>query len=224
VLTGEKVKTVARPKLEKGEDSFDSGDFGSVTWFVMLASHVDDRTALRAVDGWGGDSYVAVKVDGKTCLRARFVGDTEGDAKEMFDALEEWRAPFPAGAITVDVKADTVNVRACDNGGAIPKPSAALEDALVVPATRTVFAAEAVKRKASPELARCLAGKVIARFTTEQLLAEELDEDAPDPAQAGADAGRACAKELGLRAGGARRRSSTARRLSGTAGTHRPKR
>ena len=196
-LNDEGVKTVDEPDLKDGEETFDSGDFGSVTWFVMLASHVDDRTALRAVDGWGGDSYVAFKADGKTCLHARFAGDTAADNKEMFDALQQWRAPFPPGAVKVAVDGDIVDFVSCDTGDAIPPPSAALENALAVPASRTSFAAEGVKQKVAPELASCIADRVIARYTTEQLIAEELAEDAPDPAQLIGEARRVCARERG---------------------------
>jgi hypothetical protein len=194
-LDGEKVKRVKEPELADGDESFDRGDFGSVTWFVMLASHVDDRTALRAVDGWGGDSYVAYKAGGNPCIRARFVGDTSLDGDEMFAALEEWRRAFPAGAISVEHAGPTVNLRSCDTGGAVPAPSAALESALVVPAARTLFAAEAIKQKASQVLARCLAAKVLAAFTTEQLVSDEFPSGAPDPARVGVESGRACLRE-----------------------------
>ncbi len=50
-----------------------------------------------AVEGWGGDRYVAWSdPDGSgTCLRATIVGDTPDDTAELRDALVEWAADGP---------------------------------------------------------------------------------------------------------------------------------
>ncbi|MEY2467527.1 MAG: hypothetical protein QOF21_225, partial [Actinomycetota bacterium] len=46
LLDGQKPKKVLAPKLAAGEKRTGSGDFGSVSWYLVLASFVDQRTAL----------------------------------------------------------------------------------------------------------------------------------------------------------------------------------
>lgn len=195
ILGGGEVKEVDEPDVPDGADLIDSGDFGSVTWFLMLASHVDDRRALRAVDGWGGDAYVAYKSGNRTCIRTRFAGDTAADGDEMAAALNEWKDAFPPDAVRVDRVGDAVEFQSCDTGGEIPEPSAGLETALVVPASRSVFATTLLRQDVPLDLAKCTASRVVAAFTTEQLASPELPKGAPDPARVGFEAGRACVTE-----------------------------
>jgi len=45
----------------------------------------------RAIDGWGGDSYVTwADASGRSCLRDTFVGDTPTDTNELVQAITEW--------------------------------------------------------------------------------------------------------------------------------------
>ena len=123
-LRREPVKSVAAPRTHFNEDVVDEGDFGSVSWFILLASHVDDRTALRAVDGWGGDAYVTYEAKDRTCVRIRFGGDTPTDVDEMAGALDQWGRAFPASAVKVTRDGDAVELDTCDAGDAVPRAGA----------------------------------------------------------------------------------------------------
>ena len=191
-LGGQKVTPVASPKLGKGERKIDDGDFGSVAWFLMLASHVDERVALRAVDGWAGDAYTGYESGGRTCLRMRFLGVTAGDGDEMAAALTSWSAAFPKGTATITHDGASVDVQSCDMGAAMPAPSAKLANALVLPAARTTFATDSLAANLSEPVARCVAAHSIDAYTAEQLAADELPKGAPDPRTVGIQAGQAC--------------------------------
>jgi hypothetical protein len=75
----------------------DAGDLGAITWYLLLAERLDPRTALRAVDGWGGDSYVIYRSQGRFCVRAAFQGDDLSETAEMERAQTRgWtRCPKP---------------------------------------------------------------------------------------------------------------------------------
>ena len=67
-----------------------------------------------AVDGWGGDQYVAWLDGDRACLRANIVGDTPEDTVELADALAEFAAdpPFSVEA-SVEATADLVTLTSC---------------------------------------------------------------------------------------------------------------
>src|SRR5205814_1024739 len=80
LLDHDDAKSVIKPSVPNGAgDSIDDGDVGVTTWYLMLADRIDPLQALDAVDGWGGDAYVAFNSDGHTCMRMNFIGDTPTD-------------------------------------------------------------------------------------------------------------------------------------------------
>jgi hypothetical protein len=68
----------------------------------------------EAVDGWGGDQYVAWVQGDQVCLRANIVGDTPEDTAEIAEALEDFAAapPFRVTA-TVDATPELVSFTSC---------------------------------------------------------------------------------------------------------------
>ena len=42
-------------------EQLDDGDFGATTWYLMLAQRIDVHEAVKAVDGWAGDSLPHVQ-------------------------------------------------------------------------------------------------------------------------------------------------------------------
>jgi len=110
---------VDEPKLPDGvkdEDVVDNGDFGAISLYVMLAERIDPFVAEQAIDGWGGDSYVAYEQNGKTCVRLDFTGDTSTDDDEMKAALDQWAAALPAGMATISAESGVVHLESCDPG------------------------------------------------------------------------------------------------------------
>ena len=56
-LEGDEASAVEPPDVD-GEPIEDlDGDFGAVSWYLMLAERIDPVAALAAVDGWGGDQF-----------------------------------------------------------------------------------------------------------------------------------------------------------------------
>jgi hypothetical protein len=107
---------VDRPEVPEGVEEVDSGDFGSIGWYLMLAEQVSFQEALKAVDGWGGDAYVTYEQQGKTCIRIAWKGDSSDDFEEMLDALDQWAAAMPSGVATVRADGDQLRVESCDPG------------------------------------------------------------------------------------------------------------
>ncbi len=90
-LDANTVVPVPVPPLDAGQRHIDDGDFGATTWFLMLARRLDVHDAIKAVDGWGGDSYVTYAgADDKVCVRARYQGRTSADSDAMQTLLQSW--------------------------------------------------------------------------------------------------------------------------------------
>jgi len=118
-LAHEKALDVAIPPLPDGvadSDVVDKGDFGAISLFVVLAERIDPFVALQAIDGWGGDSFIAYQQAGKTCVRLDFEGDTANDDSEMKSALDQWIATLPAGMASATADNEVVHVQTCDPG------------------------------------------------------------------------------------------------------------
>ncbi len=170
-LAGDPPLDVERPALGDGEELLEEGDFGSLTWFLLLAEHLDPRQALRAVDGWGGDAYVAFARDGRTCVRSVFRGDTPVETDEMGTVLDEWTQAVPANDASVTRRGDDVMLESCDPGPA-SKPGAGggAEQALLYPVSRTYFTLGALQGGADQELARCIGTEFVLGLALEELL------------------------------------------------------
>lgn len=104
--------------LFAGGEVIDSGgEFGPLSWYLMLSERVRSDVALEAVLGWGGDRYRQVLVDGDSCVQLRFVGDRDADTDEMESALRQWRTQLPhQHMVTVRRDAGAITVEACDPG------------------------------------------------------------------------------------------------------------
>lgn len=106
-LAGEKPKAVKKPEPDKGKEAIDQGVLGEYGLLLVLGRLLDLQDALPAVQGWGGDRYVAWRDGDRTCARTNLVMDTSEDAREMRTALaaaakerDEIKVGTAAGAIT----------------------------------------------------------------------------------------------------------------------------
>ena len=149
LLSHEPALTVQAPSLPDGlskDSQVDSGDFGALAWYLVLAERIDPLVALQAVDGWGGDAYIAYQQDGKTCMRLDWQGDTSTDSQEMQDALNQWVAAMPSGAASVTSDGGLLHVQACDLGpGSGITLNNRANDAIQIPAARSAFMLDAVQ-------------------------------------------------------------------------------
>jgi hypothetical protein len=167
---GDDPRPVDEPEIGDGEEEFDSGDWGALTWLLMLGARLDPHAALKAVDGWGGDSYVAFERDGTTCVRIAYVGDTPADTAEMADALDEWEEAMPPGAASVRRSDQTILVDACDPGAETDAAFAPDDaDILVLPAARAGITWEFLSDGASEETARCIGERIVESSSIEEL-------------------------------------------------------
>lgn len=179
-LEGDEPLAVAAPALAEEERHIESGDFGALSWFLVLAEHLDPRQALRAVDGWGGDSYVAYERDGRTCVRSAFRGDTVADTDEMAATLKAWIAKVPANDASLVRREEAVEVDSCDPGAGAGGGGGGAENAVVYPATRTYFTFGAIESGVPTAVARCIGTEFVNAFTVEELI--DLGSFLADPA------------------------------------------
>ncbi len=192
LLDGDKPQRVAAPKLGAGEEQTDEGDFGSITWYITLANFVDQRTALRAVDGWGGDSYVGYKKGGKSCIRIAFEGDAARDNVEMSGALNQWKEAFPPGGVRVTTTTDRVELDACEPAD-VPAPQVGADQSLSLPAARLSLVASVLAQGAPRATAECFVSEFLDQIDLAKLTSD-TEADAEDLFNLGVKIGRLCAK------------------------------
>ncbi|MBV9951165.1 MAG: hypothetical protein JO291_04390 [Acidimicrobiia bacterium] len=169
-LNGDRPVTVDPVKVPAGATVIDQGPFGSVQWFLMLAERIKPATALRAVDGWGGDSQAVWTQHGKVCIGANFSGDTPDDDDEMVDALNRWSKAMPAGTAEVSHGHGVVSFRSCDPGSSAKlHVTGRSGDALAYPAVRTDIATATLSEGASTDQAGCFGTQIVSELTPAQL-------------------------------------------------------
>jgi hypothetical protein len=170
-LDGDEPIDVPKPALEAGETEVDTGDLGAITWYLLLAERLDLHTALQAVDGWGGDSYVVYRSQDRFCVRAAFQGDDPSETAQMEQALSAWVATMPQASAALTRDGEILTLRSCDPG---PDVSSATRDiaekALLIPLVRTSLAAGIEEEGVERPVARCVAAVIIDRLPTRSLL------------------------------------------------------
>jgi len=163
-----KTVTIDPPE---GAEVIETDEFGPTTWFLLLASRMDPKNALAAVDGWGGDQYVVYRKDDKVCLNATIDGDTPQDETEMAQALTSWAAKSPAGTTEVTADDDGVHFHSCDPGkDAKAVGDEVTPDTLGLPVVRTDIYTEAIAADQTPKQSACFAKGILKVFTVDQLL------------------------------------------------------
>ena len=158
--------TLATPS---GAEEIRSGYFGPIAWYLVLASRLDPKVALQAVDGLDGDRYVTFREQDKVCVKARVVAGSVRDRTEFRKALQAWSAKAPAGTVTVAEDGESTDLRACDPGTDAKPVGEASIDLLAVPVVRSTIFLSASHGGASTEQASCFAQGVIDEFTVAQL-------------------------------------------------------
>ncbi len=161
---------VSEPTLAKGEEKFDSGDFGAISWLLVLAERIPVKQALTAALGWGGDSYVAFDRDDVSCVRLDYAGDTPRDLDQMRAALRAWVAQGPEGQATVRRAGSSLVFESCDPGsGAASVAAGRSMDAVTLAVSRTYLSTTLVKSGMDTVAARCSAARLVRALTVAQL-------------------------------------------------------
>jgi hypothetical protein len=156
-------------QLAPHEQGFDSGTFGELSWYLVLAERIPLLDALDAADGWGGDSYAAFTRDGTTCVRLRYRGDTQHDLTQMQAAVGRWVAAGPPDAASVHRDGQDLLVESCDREPAASDSGDASDDALSLILTRTYLSLQFFQVSNDDQVAPCVADGLIHQFTLDQL-------------------------------------------------------
>ncbi|WP_027861003.1 hypothetical protein [Marmoricola sp. URHB0036] len=160
---------VGVPKLAGGEKKLDSGAFGALQWYFMLAERIPLHQALAAADGRGGDSYISFTRDGNVCARATYTGETGGDTSRMLSALQRWVAAAPGSPAKVSRTGDRLGFESCDPGTKAKVGKDVSDQAVNLLLTRAYIGAGFVKRGISPSKADCLAHVLTSTYSVAQL-------------------------------------------------------
>ena len=168
------------PKPQEGEERFDSGEFGALTWYFMLAERLPILDALHATDGWGGDGYLAFERGGTSCARVEYSGRTSGATRDMYVALTHWAAAGPRGAAKAVMDGSRVLFESCDPGTEVKVGNDVSTRALELATVRTYLGVGILHAGAPQELARCVAGRLVGAYPLAKL--EDPTFGANDPA------------------------------------------
>lgn len=173
-IRGEAPELLETPKLGPGETRLEHDEdesFGAIGWFLFLSERIDPHTALRAVDGFGGDSGIAFRRGDQVCGRLAFTGVTGDDTDEMADALEEWVEEMPDGVAESGREGDLVTLTSCDPGADAKVTTGRAFDAFTLPVARSaIYRSLVAEVSMASEVAWCSAAGLVEAFPIEALL------------------------------------------------------
>ena len=176
-LDGDAATDVPVPALEPGEVKVDDGDMGAIALLLLLEGQLDPHDALAGVDAWDGDAYVGFTRDGRACVRVAIATVDAPGAGQLDQLLTEWSAAVPAADASVSRDDTTVTFESCDPGADATTVKPLRSDtALALPVIRTEIALGVIRDGADPDVARCLAGRIVDEYSVDELIAA-------DPAQ-----------------------------------------
>jgi hypothetical protein len=190
-------QTVKTPALETGEKRSGKPDvFGSLSLYQVLASRLDDATALSAADAWDGDSMITFTDQGKTCLRATFAGKGTKGISTITGALTQWAAQVPPGTATARRAGDRVTLTACDPGSATTAiPNSPIRSFLSL-SNRDGLYAELVQQGLRSGEAACSADDLVRDPTFTPILDQSSSDPTAEPDPSAIDAVRTRLREI----------------------------
>lgn len=115
-LGDDERREVAVPAAPEGAEVVDEGGFGPFAWYLALAARTDPTEALRILDGWAGDAYVAYERDGRVCVAVAFEAVDDEAATASARGLDAWVARA-GGEAEATHEARRSELRSCDPGG-----------------------------------------------------------------------------------------------------------
>jgi hypothetical protein len=176
-LDGDAATDVPVPAVRAGEKKIDDGDMGAIALFLLLEGQLDPHDALDGVDAWDGDAYVGFERGGRACVRVAIAAVDSPGAGRLDQLLTEWSSDVPEASAAVSRDDTTVTFESCDPGtNATASKPVVSDTALALPVIRNEIALDVVHEGADPDLARCLAGRIVDEYQVDELIAA-------DPAQ-----------------------------------------
>jgi hypothetical protein len=159
------------PALTSGEKEFDSGDFGALTWYLLLAARIAPKAALAAADGWGGDAFVAYHDStGTACATMTYAGRTAADTRLMTTALRQWVAAGSSADAQVSTAGGRVSLQSCDPGTGVRSGNDDSDQAVKVAAVRIGLAVGLIRHGVPDSSAECMARKMVQTFPVTALV------------------------------------------------------
>jgi hypothetical protein len=166
---------------EDDPDVIDSGSFGALFTYLMLAEQIDPHTAMAATDVLSGDGYRTTKRDGKVCVVARFTSEIGEDAA-LTEAFRAWGVAVPSATVTPS--ANAVDVETCDSGTATTEPAPAPGEpgsgrsskVIQFPVVRVAVWASALEDDVLPEQAVCLGNAFVTQLTLDEIVGPALSD------------------------------------------------
>jgi hypothetical protein len=157
----EKAKTPRAPALAEGETKRGSPDeLGAYELYLVLATRLAPRTALRAATGWNGDEYRPYATAGQECIRDAIVTDGSRDARELTSAITAWIAKGSTGAASVKQKGAEVVLSTCGVASVVVPTQETLSSAEDVASGRYANFAQIRDIGIGPKPAQCAADLV----------------------------------------------------------------
>ncbi|TML06833.1 MAG: hypothetical protein E6G39_20935 [Actinobacteria bacterium] len=155
---------VTAPKAPTDSRRVDAlgNEIGAVGWYLLIASYTEQKQAMTAVEGWGGDAMTVYERAGLLCAAMVFRGDSARDADEMYAALKNVVTSLADHAPQLGRQASDVTLTLCDPG---PSASVAQIDAASIfaaPTTRSLLLGIALEDPSvSPRQADCAVDKTL---------------------------------------------------------------
>ncbi|HUP73723.1 MAG TPA: hypothetical protein VM282_11845 [Acidimicrobiales bacterium] len=175
---------VEAPKPPKGAKSVPEmgTEVGAVMWYLLVASHTDQKQAIEAVDGWGGDAMTVYERDDVLCTAMVFRGDTPGDADEMHVALNRVVTALARHTPQLSREASDVTLTLCDPGPSAAPKKIDASAIFAAPTVRSLLLGIALDDPAvTPRQAGCAAGKTIAGLDEARMVQLLEAQSADDP-------------------------------------------
>jgi hypothetical protein len=137
-------------------------EVGMVMWYLLVASHTDQKQALEAADGWGGDALRVYERDDVLCTAMVFRGDTPNDADEMHVALNRVVTALAGHSPQLTREASDVTITLCDPGPSAKAPQIDASAIFAAPTVRSLLLGIALEEpKVTPRQADCATAKTI---------------------------------------------------------------
>jgi hypothetical protein len=180
--TSSPTTTMAVPALGPGDKKVESGDFGALDWYLMLARRLDVHKAIQAIDGWAGDTSLTYReTSGRVCVLADYKGQTTDAARTMADTLQQWKAAGPDTNATISTDGDVVKFRSCDPGKGVRLTGTDHStEAVEYAAARIEIAEEFFKEHLPDSVAQCSIKGMFAQLSLDDVA--RLDSGALDQA------------------------------------------
>jgi hypothetical protein len=157
-------------------------EVGVVLWYLLIASHTDQKTALTAVEGWAGDAMTVYKQDDVVCTSLVFLGDTVRDGDEMQAALTQVIASLADHTPKLGRQGEDVTLTMCDPGPSATAPKIDASSIFAVPTVRSLLLGNVLSDPSlSPRQAECIVDKTLGRLDVAQILQILQAPTADDP-------------------------------------------